>query len=286
MSLQPYERIQKISGHDKKFINSCRFYMMTVHPDTLRTLFESVKELITETTLTFDKDGMRLSTINNTKTVYVYVRLNADDIRKDGVYICNEERVEVGLNIKNVYNLLRGINKQDVISMYVTNDDVNRIAITILREKDRKNEIRINQLDLDTEEYNSLLNLECNAMFSFQSTDFTTYCRSLSQITERVSIEVTEQGVLVLSGSGDIGKQSIFIGEADSTHTSGDSDKCVKILPKLYSLRFLQLFSKAQNLCNQVKMYVSDTVPLVIEFSVGTIGVVKFVLAPFSDEDM
>ena len=50
--------------------------------------------------------------------------------------------------------------------------------------------------------------------------------------------------------------------------------------------RYLNMFTKASCLSSQVSLSMSPDVPLVVEYNIGEIGVVKYYLAPkIEDED-
>ena len=52
------------------------------------------------------------------------------------------------------------------------------------------------------------------------------------------------------------------------------------IIQGYYNLKHLVLFTKCTNLCNQIEMYMKNNFPIVIKFSVGSLGSLKLALAP------
>ena len=52
------------------------------------------------------------------------------------------------------------------------------------------------------------------------------------------------------------------------------------IIPGYYNLRHLVLFAKCTNLCTSIEIYMKNNFPIVINFTVGSIGSLKLALAP------
>jgi DNA polymerase III sliding clamp (beta) subunit (PCNA family) len=54
----------------------------TVQTAAVRTLIEALKCILVEMSLVFDKDGLRMVAMDNTRTVLVHLRLFADKFEK------------------------------------------------------------------------------------------------------------------------------------------------------------------------------------------------------------
>ena len=53
-----------------------------------------------------------------------------------------------------------------------------------------------------------------------------------------------------------------------------------KVIQGVFSLKNLGYFIKCTNLCSQIEMYLENDLPLVIKYSVASLGIVKLALAP------
>ena len=53
-----------------------------------------------------------------------------------------------------------------------------------------------------------------------------------------------------------------------------------KIIQGEFSLRNLTYFIKCTNLCNQIEIYLENDLPLVVKYSVASLGEIKLCLAP------
>jgi proliferating cell nuclear antigen len=95
-----------------------------------------------------------------------------------------------------------------------------------------------------------------------------------------VVIEASKEGVK-FSCTGDIGNGAVTIRQ----HTNVDKpEQNVTIslsepVALTFSLKYLVNFCKASNLSNSVKLHLSQEVPLLVEYSLGS-GHLRFYLAP------
>ena len=48
----------------------------------------------------------------------------------------------------------------------------------------------------------------------------------------------------------------------------------------IFSLKYLTLFTKCTNLCNQINLYIKNDYPLIIRYAVAQLGTIKLCLAP------
>ena len=56
-----------------------------------------------------------------------------------------------------------------------------------------------------------------------------------------------------------------------------------KIIQGNFSLKNLGYFIKCTNLCSQIEMYLENDLPLVVKYSVASLGDIKLCLAPLPD---
>ena len=57
------------------------------------------------------------------------------------------------------------------------------------------------------------------------------------------------------------------------------------IIQGYFALKHLVLFTKCTNLCNSIEMYMKNNFPIVIKFTVGSLGCLKLALAPKIEMD-
>lgn len=98
---------------------------------------------------------------------------------------------------------------------------------------------------------------------------------------DAVAIECTKEGVK-FACNGDIGSGSVTL----RSHNNVDKpDSSVEIaltepVALTFSLKYLVNFCKASNLANQVKLCLSNEVPLLVEYGLASGSHLRFYLAP------
>ena len=114
-------------------------------------------------------------------------------------------------------------------------------------------------------------------------------CRDLSIINESVTIDANKDTVK-FSAEGDIGNGSICIRTGTPTAVDRKEETGVSITMRQpvkasFSLKFLTSFTKAGSLAPSVKISIAEAQPMVVEYSLGTLGYLKYYLAPKLEEN-
>lgn len=92
------------------------------------------------------------------------------------------------------------------------------------------------------------------------SGEFAKLCKELYALSETVSFEIT-QSYVKFAVDGEVGQGSIKINTGGEA--AQDSSNAVTLS---FALRYLNLFNKAYNLSNEVKISMSEQTPLCVEY--------------------
>ena len=95
-------------------------------------------------------------------------------------------------------------------------------------------------------------------------------------------------GEVIFSVEGDVGKASSAVVDdktsaKEEEHTEivcGDSE-----VSGMFGVKYLALFTKAAKLCDSVGVYMTEGVPLFVNYDMGEIGAVGYYLAPKIEDD-
>ena len=118
----------------------------TVQSSAFKILVEALKELLTDTSIDFDETGMKIVSMDNSHVVLVHLKLDAN---KFEYYNC-VGKVTIGVNMLNLYKLIRTINSNDTLTLFIDENDKNHLGIKIENsEKNTKTTFKLNLLDLD-----------------------------------------------------------------------------------------------------------------------------------------
>lgn len=249
----------------------------TVQSSAFKILVEALKELLVDTCIEFDDTGLKVISMDNSHVVLVHLKLEAN---KFEYYYC-ENKMSIGVNMLNLFKLVRTINSNDTLTLFIEKNDLNHIGIKIENgEKNQKTVYKLNLLDLnnpnitiDPAEFNSQINLP--------SVDFQKIIRDMNQLAEYVEIKnINNQ--LILSCNGEFCSQETILmdNEGISCISNRKSDEIVQ---GIFSLKYLVLFTKCTNLCSTVELYLKNDYPLICLWRVASLGEIRLCLAPQSN---
>ncbi len=263
----------------KEDIYSYVLEVKTVQSQPFKILIEALKELLTDTCIEFDETGMKIVSLDTSRSVLVHLKLDAC---KFEYYNC-EGRTTIGINMLNFYKLIRTINSNDTLSLFIEASDINHLGIKIENgEKNSKTTYKLNLLDLDNQKI-TIDNVEFNTVINLPCADFQKICRDMHNIADNVEIKnINNQ--LILSCKGDFCSQETIIVDNDNGVNTINNKKNNEIVQGIFSLKYLVLFTKCTNLCSTVELHIKNDYPLVVRYMVASLGDMKLCLSPKSDE--
>lgn len=258
-----------------------KFKLKTVQVNVFKGLIEALREIITETNIEISKRGIRISATDPSLTILVHLFLNADNFE---YYEC-QETIVVGINIINLFKLTKTIVNNDSLTLYIDEDKTSELGIRIENEEYSKvTDYKLNLIDID-EEIIGAPDTNFVTMITMASNEFQKVCREAFNIADIIELKsIGDQ--LILSCNGEFASQITTYSHTDSgvsfSH-SEDKDES-EIIQGYYSLTHLSLFSKCGNLCQSIKVFLENEKPLIIEYSVGSLGNLLLVIAPQVDD--
>ena len=251
----------------------------TVQTGAIRTLKEALKCILVEMSLIFDKDGIRMIAMDNTRTVLVHLRLHADKFEKFS-YNYDSRKFVIGVNTDHLYRIVRTATNDDTITFYVDKTDSNSLGI-LLEDGERKQITRykLNLLDRDEPDI-QLPETEFSANITMPSMDFQKICRDMTLLGAK-TIDIKNVGTsLTFSCKGHFESRSTVMG--DSENEFSIQKKSDEIVTGNFSLPHLVLFTKCTNLCNNLEIHMKNDWFLMIRYVVANLGEIKLCLMPCS----
>lgn len=266
----------------------------TVQASAFKTLVEALKDLLTDTRIEFDLTGMKIVAMDNAHIVLVHLKLDANRFEQ---FHC-AHRLSIGVNMLNLHKLVKTINSNDVLMMFIDNDDPNHLGIRIENmEKNSHTTYRLDLLDLD----NPVINIdptEFPSVITLPSSDFQKICRDMYNIADHVEIK-NVNNKLIFSCRGEFCSQETVLSDESQNPNQSDvepienigndisdaqvANKNKQIVQGVFSLKYLVMFTKCTNLCNMVELYIRNDFPLIVKYNVASIGAIKLAVAPHHD---
>ena len=181
----------------------------TVQASAFRILIEALKEILTDANFEFDEYGLKIVAMDSTHTVLVHLRLNSDNLEK---YYC-KNKLLLGINLLNFYKLMKIMGNNDILKLYVTEDNTCVLNIEIENiEKNSITKFKLNLMDLNNKEI-EVPSPEFESVITMPSIDFQKICRDMSNISEEMEIKVGNQ--LIFSCKGQFAEQETSIGASN-----------------------------------------------------------------------
>ena len=247
-------------------------YFKTVQGNTVKTLFEVLKDIWHDINLEFDSTGMKILTIDGTHVALVYVKLKMESFEQ---YYCDETLI-VGVNLSSLYKLIKTTTSHDTVVFYVSRDEPNKLGIELQNaDENKKTCFKLKLLDIDHNEC-CIPELEFESVITIPSVYFQRICRDMLKLSETIKIKSNGTN-LILSCSGDFADQETVIGETSAGMKM--ELKNMEVVEGCFSLKYLNLFVKASALCNTVVLYMKKGYPLILEYKLAESSI-KFMIAP------
>jgi proliferating cell nuclear antigen len=223
--------------------------------------------------------GMILKEVNKTGKILVYMRLDADkfDVYK---YNYKKKKLTLGIDIGNLLKCLKCMSHFDAMTWLVDDDDINKLVVILeSAERKEKKTFKLNLMDIEEETYD-ITPIQFPYSITLPSQDFHKYCKDMAATTDKIEIKATSNK-LFFSGKGGIGNIEFEVGETNGglaiVSTTSNTNEIVQ---GLFELKFLLIFTKCTNLCNQVTLFLKNDYPIIITYQIAALGEIKLVLSP------
>jgi len=222
--------------------------------------------------------GIIIKEVNKTSSILVHCKLDADKF--DYYYYgYKKSKLVIGVNLANILKCLKCMSNFDTMTWSIDDEDLAKLIITLeSNEKNEKKVFKLHLMDLEDEKY-EVDPVEFPYGFHFPSQDFHNYCKNMFQATDKMEIKGTNNRVF-FSGKGNLGEFSFDMGPSMGGLSIDVNTEDNEIVQGLFELKYLIIFTKCTNLCNQVSLFLKNDYPLIVQYSVAALGQIKLVLSP------
>jgi proliferating cell nuclear antigen len=263
----------------------------TVQISPFRKLITALKDILIETNISFQPDGIRIINMDKSHTIVVQMHLEAYKFQE---YECKKDKIIIALNMVYFFKLINTMENDDTLTMYINKSDYQDGIVTFLglkfeNSKQCKN-LNFKLMEPEQEEL-VVPDIKFSSIINFPADDFQKIIRDLSCIANK--IEISSIGnQLIIKCKGPFADIEIIRTEDSSEDDTIDdvgmhfiSEKnSTKIIQGVFSLKNLGYFTKCTNLCPQIELYLENDLPLVVKYDVPDLGYIKLGTAPLTEE--
>ncbi len=166
-----------------------------------------------------------------------------------------------------------------------------RLTVNVLRRRcaretgqDKISDFELKLMDIDSEHL-GIPETDYEVTIKMPSAEFQRICRDLASIGDTVTIAVTKDGVKFTT-AGDIGDANITLRQnADDEKEKNISIELSEPVTLTFALRYLNSFTKATPLSDQVMIRLSAQLPIVVQYVIESVGYVAYFLAPKIEDE-
>jgi proliferating cell nuclear antigen len=252
----------------------------TVQIAPFRTLMTALKDILLETNISFQPDGIRIINMDKSHTILVHLYLAASNFE---FYECKKEKIIIGVNMFHLFKLINSIDNDDTLTIYIENNDYYDGIVSHLALKFENGEIKqckTQKLKLIEPEQDELAvpDVKFSSIINLPSADFQKIIRDLSCLADKLEIK-SVGNELIFKCQGQFASAEIHRAEADESMKFILKQDSSKVIQGEFSLKNLGYFIKCTNLCPQIEVYLENDLPLVVKYNVASLGTIRLCLA-------
>ena len=258
----------------------------TVQIAPFRTLMTALKDILLETNITFQKDGIRIINMDKSHTILAHLFLEANNFE---FYECLQDKIVIGVNMFHFFKLINTIDNDDTLTIYIENKDYCDGIVQHLGLKFENGDIKqcktqkLRLIEPDVDEFEEP-DVQFSSVINLPSADFQKIIRDLSCISERLEIK-SVGNELIFRCEGQFATAEVKREESSGGMEFVEKQDSSKIIQGEFSLKNLGYFIKCTNLCSQIEMYLENDLPLVVKYYVASLGTIKLCLSPLPSKN-
>jgi proliferating cell nuclear antigen len=253
----------------------------TVQIAPFRTLMTALKDILLETNISFQPDGIRIISMDKSHTILVHLYLAASNFE---FFECKKEKIIIGVNMFHLFKLINSIDNDDTLTIYIENIDYIDGIVSHLGLKFENGDIKqcktqkLKLIEPDQDEL-EVPDVAFSSIINLPSSDFQKIIRDLSCISEKLEIK-SVGNELIFKCQGQFASAEIHRAESDGSMEFVVKQDASKIIQGEFSLKNLGYFIKCTNLCSQIELYLENDLPLIVKYDVASLGSIRMALVP------
>jgi proliferating cell nuclear antigen len=272
----PNTNLSKMNGGEGNILT-----IKTVQIAPFRTLMTALKDILLETNISFQPDGIRIINMDKSHTILAHLFLNSQNFE---FYECKKEKIIIGVNMFHLFKLINSIDNDDTLTIYIENADYVDGIVSYLGLKFENGDIKqsktqkLRLIEPEPEEL-EYPDVKFSSVINLPSADFQKIIRDLSCISDKLEIK-SVGNELIFKCQGQFASAEIHRAESDGSMGFILKQDSSKVIQGEFSLKNLGYFIKCTNLCSQIEIYLENDLPLVVKYYVASLGMIQLCLSP------
>lgn len=265
--------------------------LKTIQCIIFKTLIEALKEIVFDVNIQFTEHNIKIMKMDHSHTIVAILDLDTSKfesykceriINNQRIPYTDENPLVIGINILYLFKLLKNLSNDDILSLII--DDDNSGYLEIIIQNTNKNFISKYNLNLIELNEETLIpkKTDYNNVVTFNSVNFQKLIKEMNLLSKIIEIKYYNKQ-LIFSCKGDFASQETILTDKteDIKFYKEQSDE---IYQSYFKAKTLLSFNKFTNLCSHIKLYLKNEYPLLLEYSIGTLGKIKIYVSQTSDK--
>lgn len=244
-----------------------------------KKVIESARELVTDVNIDFTENGIEFTSMDPSHIALISVCLSSESFEK---YNYDEEET-VGINLNYLNNILNRVKNDDTLTLRLGNSG--SLSVIYRGSGDyRETEYKIQLLNIDQEKLN-IPQTNYSVIIDMPSEELKRILSDQKVVSETVAMSV-EQNINVVKfiSTGDFSNKCInTLKEKEDELNNEIIIKAGDKVDSLFSLKYLQMFTKASLLSHRVQICLKNDLPILVKYEHGE-NYIHYYLAPKLDE--
>jgi proliferating cell nuclear antigen len=257
------------------------FIGQTIQISSIRTLVNALKEILTRTNIYITPACMEICNMDKSNHIIAHVKLEAENFEH---YYCKKDKIVVGANLIQLYKLVNMLEADDTLTMLIHKNDYCDGIVTHLTLQFDNGEIkqctthRLKLIDVDQEEIEIPEVTYCS-IITLPSPDFQKIIRNFDKLTNKIEIKSVGDDI-IFNIEGAFVSSQVVRSQSNNSMSIKEKPEPGKIIQGEFSLRNLGYATKCTNLSDFVEIYLENDLPMIIEYKVGTLGIIQLCCVP------
>lgn len=273
------------------------FTIKTLKSVIIKGLVEVLKPYIKECNMMITPEFIKISTLDIAKSSVTYVKLNAQKFES---YFCKDTKV-IGIDTTTFFKAIKSANRRETITFYMDEYDSDKLGIELADPfMGKVKGYKIPLLALD-DKIVHVENMEFEYIINIPSVQFQQIIKDIHLLEGKIVEIKSVDKQLIFSSTDGLAEFRTSISEIDESlnkdqkallQQNGEDIRSVKfsknthkIVQGRFKMSYLLNFIKASHLCENMNILLANDKPLVLEYFVADLGVLRFCLMSLVDED-
>ena len=255
--------------------NNNLFYCKTTEGYIIKSVFELLKNNIKQGCFVISNNSISLRMTDSNNKILIDLVLLAENFIQ--YKYTKSQEFFVGINIPIMYSLVREIKKKDSIALYIENDNLTDLYVSIIP----KDGVAITTGKIKIQNFQSVeIETPSLALYSnpkiLHSNAYGKIIKSLSGNVggNIITVSSTLSNIQFIGSSNGICSRNVLISNDIIVDEKEDGNKIIQEFETEQLIRI----SKISSLSTQLQCYQKDELPLFIKTNIGNLGVLKIFL--------